>query len=373
MRNRAVKAILMNRGLGWGTVAVVGILGLSGCGRAAADGTDDAAAPKEFARVVNVEVSELRPQTFVDEIRLTAVALANRDVMVAAEESGVIKRILVDKGRHVRAGEALAKIDDAVLRAQVDQAQAQADLAAQTWERRKRLWEQDKVGSEIAYLEAKYAQEQTAANLAALQARLARTTIRAPFDGILDDRRIEVGTMVAPGQTVARVVDLDRVKIDGGVPERYAADIHVGTEALVSFDVLPGKEFPARLDYVGAAVNTENRTFPVEMVLPNEDGLIKPEMVANVSIVRNRLDSALVVPQDALVRVEKGYVAFVAMDGPEGTVAEARAVTLGPSRDNTVVLESGVHPGDRLIVVGQKTVASGDHVSIVGERSQVTR
>jgi membrane fusion protein (multidrug efflux system) len=372
MRNQTVKTISKNRGLGWGVLAIAGTLGLYGCGRAAADGMDDAPATTDFARVVNVEVNELRPQTFVDEIRLTAVALANRDVMVAAEESGVIKRILVDKGRRVRAGEAIAKIDDTVLRAQVDQAQAQADLAAQTWERRKRLWEQDKVGSEIAYLEAKYAQEQTAANLAALQARLERTTIRAPFDGILDDRSVEIGTMVAPGQTVARVVDLHRVKIDGGVPERYAADIHVGTEALVAFDVLPGKDFPARLNYVGAAVNTENRTFPVEMVLPNEDGLIKPEMVANVSIIRSRLENALVVPQDALVRVEKGYVVFVAVDGPDGTVAEARDVTLGPSRDNTVVIDAGVGAGDRLIVVGQKTVAAGDHVSVVGTRSQGT-
>ena len=178
--------------------------------------------------------------------------------------------------------------------------------------------------------------------------------------------------MVAPGQTVARVVDLNRVKIDGGVPERYAADIHVGTQALVSFDVLPGKDFPAKLDYVGAAVNTENRTFPVEMVLPNEEGLIKPEMVANVSITRNRLENALVVPQDALVRVEKGYVVFVAVDGSEGTLAEQRDVTLGPSRDNTVVIDAGVSAGDRLIVVGQKTVAAGDHVSIVGTRSQGT-
>jgi len=365
-----LKTIVVNRAWGWRAVAVVGVLGLSGCGSAAADSTDGAPATESFARVVNVEVSELQPQTFVDEIRLTAVAVANRAVMVAAEESGVIKRVLVEKGSRVRTGEAIAKIDDAVLRAQVDQARAQADLAAQTWERRKRLWEQDKVGSEIAYLQAKYAEEQTAANLAALQARLTRTTIRAPFDGILDSRSIEVGTMVSPGQTVGRVVDLDRVKIDGGVPERYAADIHLGTQARVSFDVLPGREFPTKLDYVGAAVNTQNRTFPVEMVLPNQEALIKPEMVANVSIIRSRIDDALVVPQDALVRVEKGYVVFVAVDGAEGTVAEAREVTLGPSRDNTVVLESGVSAGERLIVVGQKTVAAGDHVSIVGTRSQ---
>jgi membrane fusion protein, multidrug efflux system len=94
----------------------------------------------------------------------------------------------------------LLKIDDAVLRAQVGQARAQADLAEQTWERRKRLWEEDRVGSELAYLEAKFAAEQTAANLAGLEARLERTTIRAPFTGILDERAVEVGTMVSPAR-----------------------------------------------------------------------------------------------------------------------------------------------------------------------------
>lgn len=355
-----------------GAAAVVLSVAVSACGRAAADDAGDApsgSGGESFARVINVEVSELQPQAFVDEIRLTAVALANQDVRVAAEESGVVKELLAEKGSRVRADQAIAKIDDSVLRAQVDQARAAADLAAQTWDRRKRLWEEDKVGSEMAYLEAKYARQQTAASLKALEARLARTTIRAPFDGILEERSIEVGTMVSPGQTVARVVDLDPVKIDGGVPERYAADIHTGTTARVSFDVLPGRVFDTELSYVGVAVDNENRTFPVEMVLPNQNGMVKPEMVANVSITRGRLDSALVVPQDALVRVEEGYVVFVATTGEGGTVAEVRPVTLGPSRENRVVLRSGVSAGDRVIVVGQKSVAAGDRVSIVGTRS----
>ena len=365
-----MKTIARHRGWRWGAWTVVLSMGVGGCGSAAADGTDDAPAKEDFARVVNVEVTPLQPQTFVDEIRLTAVAVANQDVMVSAEESGIIKQILMDKGSRVTAGQPIMQIDDKVLRAQVDQAQAAADLAAQTWDRRKRLWEGDKVGSEIAYLQAKYAAEQTAANLEALKVRLDHTTIRAPFAGILDARTVEVGTMVSPGQTVARVVDLDPLKIDGGVPERYAVDIHKGTEARVSFDVLPGKTFTTKLTYVGVAVNNQNRTFPVEMTLANNEGVIKPEMVANVSITRSRLENAIVVPQDALIRVESGYEVFVAVDGENGLVAQARPVTTGPSRDNMVVLESGVSAGDRLIVVGQKTVAAGDRVSIVAPRNQ---
>jgi len=334
---------------------------VGGCGSAEADGADG----EEFVRVINVEVAEVVQQPFVEDIRLTAVATANRDVMIAAEESGEIREILADKGQRVREGQEIARIDDAVLSAQVEQASAQAELAQQTWERRRRLWEEEKVGSEIAYLEAKFAARQTAANLRALEERLERTTIRAPFSGVLDQRLIEIGSMVGPGQEVARLVDLDPVKVLGGVPERYAADVHRGAQAEIAFDVLPDRVMTGTVSYVGATVNPQNRTFPMEVVIPNVDGVIKPQMVANVSLARRKLEDAVVVPQDALVRVEDGYVVFVVTDRGEGEVAEVRKVGLGPSRRNEVVVEAGLEPGDRLIVVGQKSVADGDRVSVV--------
>lgn len=360
-----LKMTTMNERRVRGALALVTTVGLAGCGNAEAGGTEGEGGD-EFVRVINVEVRELQLQTFVEDIRLTAVATANQDVMVAAEESGVIRHLYVDKGSRVRQWQAIAKIDAAVLEAQVAQAQAQADLAAQTWERRKRLWEEDRVGSEIAYLEVKFAQQQTAANLLALEERLARTTIRAPFAGVLEERLVELGSMVGPSQPVARVVDLDPVKVIAGVPERYAADVAIGALGTVTFDVLPGQVFEAPVGYVGTTVEPRSRTFPIEVVIPNADGLIKPEMVASMSLVRRRLEEAVVVPQDALVRVEEGYVVFVAVDGDSGTVAEVRPVRVGPTQRDMVVLEEGVSGGERLIVVGQKSVADGDRVSIVG-------
>lgn len=339
----------------------------AGCGGdVQADGTETVA--QDFVRVINVEVTEVQPRTFTERIHLTATAQANRDVMVSAEEAGVIREILVEKGAVVRAGQPLLRIDDAVLAAQVEQARAAAELARETWERRRALWEEDRVGSEIMYLEARAAAEQTAANLKVLEERLARTVIRAPFAGVLESREVEVGTMVSPGMAVARVVDPDPVKVSGGVPERYATDITEGAVADLTFDVLGDTVFRAPVHYVGATVDRRSRTFPVEVVVDNPDGVIKPEMVAEMSLIRRNLDSALVVPQDALVRVEDGFVVFVAVDHSEGPVAEVRPVVVGPAQENEVVLESGLAPGERLIVVGQKSVADGDRVKIVGTR-----
>lgn len=350
--------------------AVLVTLAMAGCGAVQADATDDAPSGEASVRVINVETSTVTSRVFVEDIRLTSVVMANRDVLVAAEESGVIREIFLEKGSRVSAGEAIAKIDDKVLTADVDQARARAEFASQTWERRKRLWEEDQVGSEIAYLEAKYGQEAAAANLAGLEERLARTVIRAPFSGIFDERHIEVGSMVSPGQSVGRLIDLNPVKVVAGVPERYAADVAVGAQAMVTFDVLGDEVFSAPISYVGSTVDPQNRTFLIEVVLPNPNGLIKPQMVANMSVTRREVADALVVPQDALVRVEGGYVVFVVSEWNEGTVAEVRPVELGPTRRNLVVIEAGIEPGEQLIVVGQRTVSDGDRVNVVGHRDR---
>ena len=315
-----------------------------------------------------MEVSRVELETFTEIIRLTGTVQADRDVVISAEESGVIREILVDKGNRVRTGQAMFRMDDKILKAQVEQARALSNLAQETWDRRKRLYEEDQVGSELAYLEAKYAAEQAAANLNLLEERLARTVIRAPITGILDSREIEVGTMVGAGTPVARIVDADPLKITAGVPERYALDVRTGSEATVTFDVIPEEIFRGQISYVGSVVDPGSRTFSVELRLPNPGGLIKPEMVANVEVVRRTVDEAMVIPQEALVRVEEGYIVFVVEKEGGADLVRSVQVELGAAQQNEVVVLSGIEPGDRLVVVGQQTVAAGDRVNVVGER-----
>lgn len=346
-------------------LTVSAVVVLAGCGSAEAGDAGEAAASEEFVRMINVETVQITTQRFEEEVRLTSVATPNQDVMIEAEETGTIVELYFDRGDRIAAGEPIAKIDDRILQTQVDQARAAAELAEQTWQRRKRLWEEDQVGSELAYLEARFAAEQTAATLAGLEERLARTVVRAPFTGVLDERHVDVGTSVGPGITVARLVSLNPIKVFAGVPERYAADISVGDPAQMSFEALGGELYSANIRYVGSTINPQNRTFPIEVQVPNPDGRIKPQMVANMAVTRRQVEDALVVPQDALVRVEDGYVAFVAVERNGTLVAESREVVLGPSRRNLVVVEEGLAPGEQLIVVGQKSVADGDRINIV--------
>ncbi|UCC25746.1 MAG: efflux RND transporter periplasmic adaptor subunit [Gemmatimonadales bacterium] len=344
-------------------------LALGACGDAeAGDAGQTDGGGSAFARIINVAVEPVEPRRFVEEIFLTGVVRANRDVTVSAEEGGTVQEILATKGVWVQEGQPLLRMDAAVLQAQVDQARAAAELARETWERRKRLWEEQGVGAELAYLEARFAAEQSEANLRMLEERLARTVIRAPVEGILEDRMVEVGSLLAPGSPAFRIVDIYPVKVSAGVPERYAPDVAVGSPVRITFDVLPESGVEGRIGFVGVAVDPRNRTFPVEIRLPNREGRIKPEMVADVSLQRRALEEAVVVPQDALVRTTEGYIVFVAEGEGDQAMARARAVELGPSAANQVVVTTGLEKGDRLIVLGQKSVADGDRIRVVEGR-----
>lgn len=356
--NRAVQG--MRRGV---TLTMAGVV--AACSSSAEAGDTAPADIETATRVINVEVETVAATGFTELIRLTGTVRANRDVVVSATEAGLVSAILVDQGNPVRAGQAVARLDDTQLRAQVEEARARADLARETWERYRRLFEVEQVGSELQYLEARYAAEQSAASLTALSARLDATIIRAPFGGVLDSRDIELGSMIMPGTPVARVVDLDPVRIRGGVPERYALDVQPGARASVTFQVLEGETFEGDITYVGSAVDPEDRTFPVELTLANPGGLIKPEMVASIEIVRDTRTGVVVVPREVLVRVEAGYVAYV-VEGPgEDGVARSRPVELGPAQRNRVVVERGLAAGDRLVVIGQQLIADGDRVRVV--------
>jgi membrane fusion protein, multidrug efflux system len=342
---------------------------VAACGTGAAGaGPGDSDAARDAPRVVNVEVLVLQAEPFEDLITITGTVEAERDVTVAAEESGVIREVFVEKGRQVRAGQPIARIDDRVLRAQYDQARSEAGLARETFERQRRLWEDDRIGSEMNYLRARYAAETAEASVRMLAARLDRTVVRAPIAGVLDARMVEVGSMVGPGSAVARIIDIDTLKVTGGVPERYAAEIRSGADATITFDNMSGAEFSGTSRFVGASVNEHNRTFAVEVAIPNTGGMLKPGMVARVRLARGRTDEALIVPREAVLRAEHGYIVYTVIERAGQRVVLATPVTPGAGAGNRVVIEAGLEAGAQVVIVGQHQVAAGDMVQVVGTK-----
>lgn len=348
----------------WTILFVVG-LAVSGCGRTEASAADDEA--EAYVKIVNVEVRTLRPAVFSATIRITGEAEPVTDVTVSAEEAGVLERFVARKGTNLVRGQIIARINDDVLAAQVEEARAGAEIAASRYEAQRRLWEEEGIGSEIAYLQARADAESSGARYRQLQARLTRTIIRAPVAGIFDADLVYAGEIVQPGTPVARIVNASRLRISGGVPERFAARVSTGDQASITFDILPGIIFEGRIDFVGTAVNRQSRTFPIEIVMDNPDTAVKPYMIANVRVSTSRIDSAIVVSREVLLRTEDGFQALVVESRDGNDVAVARDLILGASDENLVVVTQGLVAGDRLVVRGQQLVDPGDRVRIVGE------
>ena len=346
-----------------GLLIAVLLLMAAGCSRPAVE-ADDA-----VTRMINVEAIQATPQSFQSSIRITGSVQARSDVTLVAEEGGVIVDLPLAKGSRVEPGTILARLEDEMLTAQLQEAEAAWRLAQEQWKRQQRLWEVEQIGTELQYIQARETALMRAATVRLLQARLDKKILRSPIRGVFDDHYYAVGEYVSPGAPLMRVIERDNLKITGGVPERYAGEVVAGTPVELRFDALPGQVMEARIGYVGSAVEPQARTFPVEVALEHPQERLKPGMIASLRIIRRTLPRALVIPQEAVVRTETGYQVFV-VDLEQGhRVARARPVVLGPSAANQVVIAEGLSAGEWVVTVGQLKVGNGDRVNLIGEGS----
>lgn len=365
-----------HRFFGYLPVLALAALVAAGCNNSSGEPLPPSEAQENARRIVRVETTIIEPTTFEDMIQVTGVIEAIGDATLSAQSAGTVVS-LVPLGTFVRAGEAVAQLDAGTARAAVQQAEAQVAaaeaafaLAADNLKRQEPLYRDSVISAlEFENVRAQYNQAQAQVNqakagLAQAQEQLSNTRVVAPFSGTVEERLVETGEQVMPGTPVARIVNTGRVKVKAGVPERYAGDIRTGTTATITFQAYAGQPRQGRVTFVGSAVDPNNRTFPVEIELENQQGLLKPQMVANVHVRRAQLDDVLVVPQTAVLRDENGTALFVVDRSGAQAVAERRSITLGPSYAGRVVITNGLAAGDEVIIVGQTNVTPGDAVAV---------
>ena len=285
--------------------------------------------------------------------------------------AGALTKVYVKEGEPVKKGQLLASIDDGGMASQVSQLRTQASLAKTTFERQKRLWDQ-KIGSEIQFLQAKANYEATENAVKQAESQLGKSTIRAPFSGIIDDVIKEQGTVVAPGPgaEVFRIVNLSDMYIMVDVPENNLGAISKGKEAKVYFPVL-GDTIVSTIRQTGNFINPSNRSFTVEIPVPNKKGNIKPNLSARVQLNDYSSDTAMLVPQSIISENAMGdqYV-YVALDPQENkAIAKRRIIETGKAQGNLVEVLSGIKQGDFLIKEGARTVKEGQNVQILNEES----
>ena len=328
-------------------------------------GTSEPSNTVPSSRIVNVEVDRVTTSEFTDYIRIIGEVEALHEVTVAGEESGVIKQFFVDKGTPVRKGQPIAKLKDDILAAQVEEARAVANVAQEQFKRQRELWQKEKIGSELVYLEAKSRSDAAAARLKLLEIRLGNTTVRAPISGIFDEQYLEAGEMAVAGAPLVGIISIETVKIIGGVPERYSLSVQLGDSAWITIDIMPDRRFAGRISFLGSAVDADSRTFPIEVILNNPGRQIKPRMLANLQLVGEHLTEVIILPRQVVERTEDGYIVYVAENNQGHYLAASRGVVLGSAQGNQVVVQRGLNVGDLLITLGQHQVDNGVAIRIV--------
>lgn len=299
-------------------------------------------------------------------VELQGNVSTKQNLIIFPEFTGILTQVFVKEGQKVSKGQTLAKIDDGGLSQQVAQLQIQTDLAKTTFERQERLWKQN-IGSEIQYLQAKSSYEAQKKAIDQLQQQLAKTLVRAPFSGTIDNVITDQGSVVIPGQTqLFRIINLDDMYVETEVPERYISEVTAGKTVLVEFPVL-GKTMEAKVRQAGNFINPTNRTFSVEIALPNTDKNIKPNLTAKLKINDYTNPKALLIPQSIISENAEGeqYIYTITQKQNEGGKAKRVIITTGKTQGDFIEIVSGINSGDEIIDEGARSVRDGQEVRIL--------
>jgi RND family efflux transporter MFP subunit len=275
-------------------------------------------------------------------------------------------RVQVKKGQRVSKGQTIARIDDGGLSNQVAQLETQAALAKTTFERQERLWNQ-KIGSEIQFLQAKSQYESSENMVKQMKSQLGKTLVKAPFSGVIDDVITEQGTVVAPGMALFRIVNLSNMYVSAEVPESYLNTVTKGKEVSVFFPVL-GETISTTVRQTGNYINPSNRSFPIEIAVPNKTGKVKPNLTARLSINDYTAKNAILIPLNVINENAEGeqyvYTAFAKAEGNKN-IAKQKIITTGKSQGDRIEVLSGIKVGDQIIVEGARSVKDEQEVRIL--------
>ena len=303
---------------------------------------------------------------FEHQIEVQANIKTRKNVMIYPEFNGRLIKLNVSEGQKVKKGRLLAIIDDAGLKDQLEQSKLQLNLAKTTFERTERLWEQ-KIGSEMMYLETKTRYKSAYKQVSQIKQQLSRTKVYAPFDGIIDEIPARLGGNLVPGVTpILRIINLNSMYVESDVPENYLPNIIKGSKALVTIPALNQIQ-TTQIQQTGNYITPSNRTFRIEAPLKNTNSLIKPNLNARLSVVDYTNPNAILIPQRVIREDAKGEPFVFVLKKPEqnqGYTTEKRKIIIGKNKKEMIEITKGLTT-DELVV--------DEGVSLIIENQKVKR
>lgn len=316
-----------------------------------------------FVRMVPVHAIEVKKHAFQNYFTVQGNVTSDNNIQVPAEYSGVVTAIYHKEGEFVRKGTVLAEIDNALLLTQKAELETSLELAVTSYERQKRLWEQE-IGSEMQYLQAKNQKEGLENRLESLNQQLSQTRITAPIDGTIDKVYLKAGEIIQMGMPSFRLVQLSKLKVEAEVSERYVADIKKGDSVVVSFPAID-TEFESQIKAVSQVIDPDSRTFTIEIDVPSKLDYIKPNMLSRVKIFNYSNMNTIAIPMNIIQKNELGYFVFVVKEVDGKYYADRR--TIIPKQSNNIYTEigEGLNQGEVLITDGYQNLSNGQLIEIV--------
>lgn len=310
-----------------------------------------------------VALADATVQTIPKYLPAIGTLQAARQVTVAPEVAGRVERIPFESGSRVKVGDPLVQLNDATEQADLLAQRAQARLAELNLERYRDLRRsQATPQSNVDQYQAQL--DEINANMKRTTALIGQKLIKAPFDGDLGIRQVNVGDYVNPGATIVTLTDLSQLYINFTLPEQALPKLSVGQGVLINVDALPGHDFEAKITTIEPQVSADTRAVKVQATMDNRERQLRPGMFASVRVVLPPQPDTLTVPETAVDYTVYGDSVFVAVkkqgqDGKEQMVVERKAVKTGDRLANRVEIRSGLNPGDRVVVSGQLKLDNG--------------
>jgi membrane fusion protein (multidrug efflux system) len=318
--------------------------------------------PDSTANVKSKEVSVegLTPTRFDHYVQTQGKVEAEDNILVSAKTPGVVAQVYVKEGQRVSKGQVLARIDNSVTERTMESMKSQLELATAVYDRQKNLWDQ-KIGTEVQFLQAKTNKESLEKQLASLQEQSDMARIKAPINGTVDEVFAKIGENLAPGLPAFRVVNTSDLKLTASVSEAYVTNIEKGNKVLVNIPELK-KEITASVTFVGKTIDPLSRTFTVEVKLPSQ-AYLRPNMSAVVKVIYHTEPSAIVVPINVVQDVNGEKVVYVSAKDGKNMVARKRVVTVEGVFGNLAQVK-GLEASDKIITVGYQGLTDGQFIKI---------
>lgn len=307
-----------------------------------------------------VEVAAATPASITASITAVGTLQADESVIIRPEIAGRVAEISFTEGQPVKQGSLLLKLDDSVAQAEVDQAEADLALARSNYDRAIDLFRKGS-GSARSRDESLAALQADTARLALARAMLDKTRIVAPFSGLLGLRQVSVGEYVTPGQAIVNLEDVDPVKVDFRVPETFLARLRTGQSIRVQIDAFADERFAGEVYALDPRIDAEGRSVALRARIANPDSKLRPGLFARVTLITERRDNALMIPEQAVfARGEDSFV-YVVRDGK----AVLTRIVLGLRQGARVEVTEGLSAGDQVVSAGHLKLRDGAPVRIV--------